>query len=98
MGGVQAKTDAKARLSSLADRISTLKAEKSRIEGQVESLESQRTSVAERCRTLGVEPDELDNMIQMRGDTLYKKIQSMEDVVDDIELRRDQVRRVRDPS
>ena len=98
MGIVQTETDAQARLSSLAKRILRLKTEKSRIEGQVESLEKQRSSVEERCRTLGVEPNELAKMIQMRGDTLYKKIQSMEDVVDDIELRRDEVHRVRNSS
>lgn len=98
MGRVQIGTDAKARLSGLADRISRLKAEKSRIEGQVESLEKQRASVEERCRALDVEPAKLGTMIQMREATLYKKIQSMEDVVDDIELRRDEVHRVRNSS
>lgn len=98
MGREQTGTDTKARLTFLADSISRLKAEKARIEGQVESLEKQRTSVEERCRALNVEPVELDEMIKMREATLYKKIQSMEDVVDDIELRRDEVHRVRNSS
>lgn len=94
MGGVQTGTDAKAKLSNLADRISRLKAEKSRIEGQVVSLEKQRASVEEQCRAFDVELDELDKMIQMRGDALHSVIQSMEKAVSGIELRRDQVQRV----
>lgn len=96
MGGTQ--TDANTRLSSLADRISKLKIEKSRIEGQVESLEKQQAAVEERCRALDVEPSELDKMIQLRSDTLYSKLQAMELAVSDIELRRDQVQRVRNSS
>ena len=94
MGGVQTGTDAKAKLSNLADRISRLKAEKSRIEGQVVSLEKQRASVEDQCRAYNVEPDELDKMIQMRGDALHGVIQSMEEAVSGIELRRDEVQRV----
>lgn len=94
MSEIRKGTDAKAKLSDLADRISKLKAEKSRIEGQVESLEKQRTTVEEQCRALGVEPDKLDEMIQMRGDALFGVIQSMEEAVSGIELRRDDVQRV----
>lgn len=98
MDKVQTETDTQTRLTSLADSISKLKSEKSRIEGQVESLEKQQVAVENRCRALGVEPAELDKMIQMRSDTLYSKLQSMEQAVRDIELRRDQVQRVRNPS
>lgn len=94
MGRVQIGTDAKAKLSKLADCISRLKAEKARMEGQVESLEKQRASVEAQCRALDVEPDELDKMISLRENALHGVIQSMEEAVSDIELRRDQVQRV----
>jgi len=94
MSGVQTGADAKAKLLDLADRISQLQVEKSRIEGQVESLENQRAVIETRCRAHGVEPVELDKMIQVRSDTLYGVIQSMEKAVSDIELRRDRVQRV----
>jgi chromosome segregation ATPase len=94
MSGVQTGADAKAKLLNLADRISQLQAEKSRIEGQVESLENQRAAVEARCRDYSVDPVELDKMIQVRRDTLYGVIQSMEKAVSDIELRRDRVQRV----
>lgn len=94
MSEIRKETDANVKLSNLAERISKLKAEKSRIEGQVESLEKQRTTVEEQCRALGVEPDELDEMIQMRGEALFGVIQSMEEAVSGIELRRDEVQRV----
>lgn len=94
MSEVQTGADVKAKLLNLADRISQLQAEKSRIEGQVESLETQRAVVETRCRAHGVEPVELDKMIQVRRDTLYGVIQSMEKAVSDIELRRDRVQRV----
>lgn len=96
MSEVETEIDAKVTLSDLADRISKLKTEKSRIEGQVESLEKQRASAEERCRALNVEPGELDKMIQVRRDTLYTVIQAMEGAVSDIELKRDQVQRMRD--
>lgn len=87
-------TDVKAELSNLASRISKLKAEKSRIEGRVESLKQQLAVVEAQCRALDVEPDELDEMIKLRSETLYNVIQSMEGAVSDIERRRDQVSRV----
>lgn len=98
MSGEQAESGIKVTLPDLASRISELKAEKSRIEGQVESLEKQRASVEERCRALNVEPDELDKMIQIRSDTLFNVLQSMEVAVSGIELRRDQVQRERNQS
>jgi len=94
MSGVQTDADAKVKLLDLANRISKLQAEKSRIEGQVDSLEKRRLAVETRCRDLGVEPAELDKMIQARNDTLYGVIQSVEKAVSDIELRRDRVQRV----
>lgn len=98
MSGVQAENGTKVTLSDLASRISELKAEKSRIEGQVESLEKQLASVEKRCRALNVEPSELEKMIQIRSDTLFNVLQSMEGAVSGIELRRDQVQSVRNQS
>ena len=96
MGKVHMADGEEVLLADLANRISELKTEKSRIEGQVVSLEKQRASVEDQCRALNVEPDELDKMIQLRGDTLSNVLQSMEKVVSNIELKRDQVQRMRD--
>ncbi len=95
MGGVSTEPNVQTRLASLADRISKLKSEKSRIEGQAESLEKQQATIEARCRDLGVEPAELDKIIQLRTDTLYNRLQDMELKVSDIELRRDEVLRER---
>lgn len=98
MSEVQTKSGINTQLAGLAERIVALKSEKSRIEGQVEGLDTQRTAVEKRCRDLGVEPDALDEMITAKEQSLFSLLQSVGKAVSDIEFKRDEVHRVRNPS
>lgn len=98
MSEVQTKSGINTQLAGLAERITELKSEKSRLQGQVESLETQRDAVEKRCRDLGVEPSDLDEMIKMKEQSLLRVIQSVSEGVSDIEFKRDEVHRVRNPS
>lgn len=95
---VSVNSPANVQLADLAERIATLKSEKSHLAGQVEGLETQRTAVEKRCRDLGVEPDALDEMITAKEQSLFSLLQSVEKAVSGVELKRDEVHRVRNSS
>lgn len=85
------RTDLSEHLAGLADRIAELRDERARIEGQLQTLETQREAVLSSCRDMGVDPDKLDDEIELREKSLHSLIQDVEKALTDIELRRDEV-------
>ncbi len=85
------RTDLSERLAGLADRIAELKDERARIEGQLQTLGTQREAVLDSCRDMGVDPDKLDDEIELREKSLHSLVQDVEKALTDIELRRDEV-------
>lgn len=94
--GEESYTDVAEQLASLSKRIADLKAERARVEGRLQTIEKQRTEIHSRCKAIGVEPDELEEVIELREKTLYALLQSVDQAVSDIEWNRDQVYRKRD--
>jgi len=88
---VKMHADLNEHLMSLADRIAELKDERARVEGQIQTLEVQRKAVLDGCRDMGVDPDKLDNEIELKEKSLHSLIQDIEKALTDIEFRRDEV-------
>ncbi len=78
-------------LSGLSKRIEVLKEEKARVDGRIESLTTQRKSVIDRCRELDIDPEKLDDEIELRSNSLDNLIQSVERAVTNIESSRDEI-------
>jgi len=78
-------------LMGLADRIARLKDERARIEGQIQTLGTQRKAVLDSCQDMGVDPDKLDSEIELMEKSAHGLIQDIEQALLDIESRRDEV-------
>ena len=83
--------DPRVSLESLSRRISRLKEERSQNSGILSALIQQQTDLHEKCRNLGVEPDELASVILEKEQQLEGLLTTLESEVSDVEQKRDNV-------
>lgn len=75
-------------LATLTKQVGNLQAQLSRDEGQLEALQDQRTRIMQACKSLNVEPDQLDTVIAKKEQELTALLKKIDKELTQVEEER----------
>ncbi len=79
------------RLTNLAKEVSSVQAQISREEGQLEAAKEFQERMVQNCKKLGVEPEQLDTVITEKEQELVKLLQEIEVGLTAVKEKRDAI-------
>ena len=78
-------------ISKLSNKLDKLKLERSNIEGKLATINQQRTKVISECKSLGVEPANLEKTIKEKTILVNELVSKIEKAISIIENKRDSI-------